>query len=123
MDIHDPLVIRLAKAIAHAEGYGPLNNLPTRINNPGDMELGDLGYGVQAGKTIFRELDAGWEHLYFEVWLMLNGKSHVYSPNLSLIEIAAKYTGNDNAAAWASIVAQDIGISVNDQLKQFLSYA
>lgn len=121
MDAHDPRVIRLAQAIAKAEGFGPPENLPTRINNPGDLELGDRGYGTQGGKTVFASVQEGWERLYHECWLMLSGNSHVYSPTASLLQIAKKYTGGDAPQAWAAIVAQEIGIHPLDTLTGYLS--
>src|SRR5271169_4369349 len=101
----------LAEAIAYkGEGFGPPENLPTRCNNPGDLELGDVGYGVDAGKTIYANLVDGWDAIDNECLLMLSGQqslhhSHIYNPTMTFLEVAEKYTGDDNAAQWASAVS------------------
>lgn len=121
MDRHDPKVIKLAQAIAKAEGFGPPENLPTRINNPGDLELGDLGHGVQAGKTVFQDVNDGWERLYSECWLMLTGTSHIYGPTNTILRVAEKYTGGDNSESWARIVAGNIGVTSLNTLADYLN--
>lgn len=109
----------LANAISQAEGFGPAGNLPTRTNNPGDMELGDLGNGTDAGKTIFSSLIDGWQHLNKQVWLMLSGNSRVYSLSDTFSDVAQKYTGGDNASSWASNVASALGLSVSNTLEDY----
>src|SRR5689334_21454478 len=42
---HGDKIWNLCRAVAVAEGYGPPNNVPTLANNPGDLGLGDIGYG------------------------------------------------------------------------------
>jgi hypothetical protein len=115
----NPKVIALAQAIAKAEGFGVDGALPTRCHNPGDLEVGDVGYGTDEGKTIFSEDQDGWMALEHQCDLMLTGNSHVYKPSMNFLQIAQLYTGGDNAGAWAQIVAQSLGISVTMTLYQF----
>src|SRR5215472_2619672 len=114
-------VLGLAQAIARAEGYDASGSLPFRINNPGDLEIGDIGHGLDAGKTIFPTAEEGWNALYHEVLLMLSGRSHVYSSGKPLSWIAAKYTGNDNAEAWAKIVSGHLGLQPTNTLADYLA--
>jgi hypothetical protein len=104
------IVSRLAQAIAKAEGFFKPGSLPNRTNNPGDLKLGDLGYGTVAGKTVFSSADQGWSALEKQVQLMLSGQSRYYSPDMTIRQIAETYTGSDNADAWANIVASELGV-------------
>ena len=118
--IDDPLVLRWAQAMAKAEGFGPPQNLPTRINNPCDLELGDRGFGTQAGKTVFNDLADGWAAACHESWLMLTGNSHFYNPIKTFLQIAVLYTGNDNAQAWATTASGAISLKPNNTLQNYL---
>jgi hypothetical protein len=115
----NPKVLLLAQAIAQAEGFNAPGSLPQRCNNPGDLEMGDVGCGVDQGKTIFPNEQAGWTALENQVDLMLTGKSHVYKPNMTLLTVADLYTGGDMAPAWAQIVAHKLGISVVNTLSEY----
>lgn len=117
-----PKVQLLAQGIAKAEGFGPLENFPTRVHNPGDLELGDRGFGVQSGKTVYPDDATGWEALYNECELMLGGGSHVYSVAMTFLQVAQKYTGGDNPAAWASIVSGVCGMQPTNTLQDFLNH-
>ena len=93
------------------------------VNNPGDLEVGDVGCGMEQGKTIFPDDNAGWMALEHQVDLMVTGNSHVYKPTDRIIDVASKYTGNDNPTAWASIVAHKLGISAATTLQQYMEAA
>lgn len=110
----------LARAIAVAEGYFIAHSLPERCNNPGDLELGDQGRGVDAGKTIFSTAPDGWAALYHECYLMLTGQSHVYKPSMTFEQVAQLYTGGDNPTGWAINVARELGMAMYDTLQEFL---
>lgn len=112
-------VIAFAQAIAKAEGFGVAGALPTRCHNPGDLEVGDVGYGTDEGKTIFSEDQDGWMALEHQCDLMLTGNSHLYKPSMNILQVAMLYTGNDSSASWAQAVAQALGISVTTTLYQF----
>ena len=78
----------LAQAVANAEGFEfPKALIPTLANNPGDLELGDVGYGVMQASggnriTVFASASLlGWaalENQDFEK--IFSGRSKPYSP-------------------------------------------
>jgi hypothetical protein len=120
----------LAKAIAKAEGFGVPGALPTRINNPGDMELGDRGWGTEAAKTIYPKADwnadfsdktDGCSALRRECFAILTGASHSFDLSWSFAQLAQEWTGGDKPAAWASIVSQSIGISTETTVREYTS--
>lgn len=116
----DSIVQALANAIATAEGFFSAGSLPQRANNPGDLELGDQGQGTIAGKTIFASLQDGWDALYHQVSLMLTGASRIYSPSMTISQIAGFYTGGDNPTSWATNVANALGVGVDTTLQDLL---
>jgi hypothetical protein len=116
-------VIGLAHAIAKAEGFGGLElngqpNLPTRCQNPGDLEEGSP---TQNGKTIFSTVEAGWNALYEECELMLSGESEFYKPTETFLEIATTYTGADNAEGWATVVSSTLNLTPQARLTDWLA--
>lgn len=110
---------KLAMAVAKAEGYGVEGALPTRINNPGDLELGDVGCGVEQGKTIYPNAKAGWDALERQCALILTDKSPYYQTQMTIMQFAMKYTGNDEAAAWAKTVADFLGLLTTNTLRAY----
>jgi hypothetical protein len=116
----NPKVYLLATAIAQAEGFYVPDSLPARCHNPGDLELGSVGCGMEQGKTIFPTDQAGWMALEHQCDLMLTGHSHVYKLTDRIIDVAGKYTGGDNPTAWASIVAHKLGVSAAATLQQYI---
>ena len=152
-DVEGAFTMKLAQTgidFAHGIAFGeggidanddPTTNLPARVNNPGDLELGDVGNGVQAGKTIFsaadptsdvsNSADDGWARLYHQVWLIASGKSH-FTLNMSFSDFAAYYVNgavnkaNQDSANWARNVTsylQQKGYSVTpaSQLSEVLN--
>lgn len=115
-----PKAIELAHAIAAAEGFFVPNSLPARCHNPGDLEMGDVGGGVDHEKTIFPDDAAGWLALQHQCDLMLTGHSHVYKLTDRIIDVACKYTGNDSPVTWAATVAQKLGVSAATKLSELL---
>jgi hypothetical protein len=112
---------KLAAAIASAEGFGPVANLPTRANNPGDLELGDLGHGTIGAKTVFGSLTEGIAALKRQINLIVSGDSQYYSTNMTISQMAKLWTGGDNADAWAQNVASSLGVTPDTTLEQALS--
>jgi len=108
----------LANAIAKAEGFFVPGALPNRTNNPGDLMVGSVGNGTQAGKTVFSSAADGWQALYNQVELMLTGQSQYYDPSMTISQVAKLYTGADNAAAWASTVASELSVTPDTTLAQ-----
>jgi hypothetical protein len=119
-------VLKLATAIATAEGFYSSNPnvIPRRGNNPGDLTasfgLPTSGKLNSAGVLQFDSADAGWTALKMQATLMLNGQSHNYRPTMTLYQVAAKYTGGDNASSWAQNAASVLGISPDNTLADFL---
>lgn len=114
---------KLSYAIAHAEGYFAHGSLPGRINNPGDMELGDKGWGVDNGKTIYASATEGWNALRRECTAILTGASHVYSVSDTIADVARKWTGGDNDGAWAAIVAEKLSLYPDTVMKDWIKAA
>lgn len=110
----------LASAIAKAEGYLVEGSIPKRANNPGDLVLGDKGFGVLGeGITVFNTPELGWTALYHQLAMIVSGQSHVYRLDMTLADMAHKWTAT-NRAEWATIVAQDLGVPVTTLLSTIL---
>ncbi len=109
-------VVLLARAIARAEGFWhpDPNVLPRRNHNPGDLtdSAGSIRY--------FATDESGWAALYDQVSRMLTGQSQVYSLDMTFLEVAYLYTGNDNAGAWAATVAGELGLSPGHTLREYV---
>lgn len=105
----------IANAIANAEGYGQPNAIPTLANNPGDLVLGDMGYGTMGnGITVFPSSQSGYDALNNQISLIQSGKSSVYSPNESIAQIGNTWSGGD--PNWATNVSSSLGVSPNSSL-------
>ena len=111
---------KLAAAIGQAEGFGPAGNLPTRINTPGDLELGDLGFGTQATKTVFNTIADGWAALRREIEIIQNGQSAYYNADTTIASMAKLWTGGDNPDQWAQAVASALGVTPDTRLGDVL---
>lgn len=112
---------RMATAIAHAEGYGVPNALPTRANNPGDLKLGDRGKGLLNGKTVFGSSSEGWAHLRAQIRLMWLDRSDYYGPDDNFRQISETWTGGDHSENWLAIVAADLGVGPDTTLRGYLT--
>jgi hypothetical protein len=113
-------VDQLSHAISVAEGFYVPNSLPARCNNPGDLELGDRGCGVEAKKTRFKTINDGFTALRRECTMILIGSSHVYSPHDTISDVARKWTGGDNDGAWCRIVSENLKISPATTIAQWI---
>jgi hypothetical protein len=121
-------VSALARGISVAEGFGVNGAIPTRANNPGDLAVGDKGLGVLGPSrvTVFASITEGWDALYRIVRGWLTGKSSIYFLDDSIFEVARKYvngpqaSANQDSEAWAANVANEIGMSTSNTLREFL---
>ncbi len=96
--------------ISQAEGFNVPGSTPQVANNPGDLRLGDIGYGETNGVTNFPSVDAGTAALANQVNNFYTPPSgSPYAPDQTISEIAQTYTGGDNADGWATTVAQTLG--------------
>lgn len=94
----------IAEAWAREEGFYVAGSIPQRANNPGDLELGDIGFGkLGEGVTVFDSAAAGWNALYAQIARMLTGKSHVYALDMTLAQVGLEYSGGD--PNWSKNVA------------------
>lgn len=110
MSSFDDALANLSNAIASAEGYGKAGAIPTTSNNPGDLALGDIGYGT-SGKgniTNYPDLASGEAALKNQVTKMLSGTSTVYNPDMSIDQVGDIYANGDTN--WASNVAKALGV-------------
>jgi hypothetical protein len=113
----------IAQAIAKAEGFGPSGAIPTKCNNPGDLCLGDFGLGTITSSggekiTVFSSVQDGWNHLYSQIQMWINGTSKYINPQMTWAQIGMKYAG---APIWAINVARNLGVDVNSTLADYLT--
>jgi hypothetical protein len=119
--VSEDLVLKFSRAIAKEEGFYVPNSVPNRAHNPGDLtDDGDVGFGVVqtsgphgAKITIYPNESAGWAALYKKVRRMLNGASHTYTIDLTIMEVAIKWSGDP---AWARNVAAVLGVDTRTTL-------
>ena len=104
----DGRTMRMAQAIARAEGYGVPGAIPTLRNNPGNIRNTAPPYEIRSYATI----EEGWSALYRQVARMLAGSS-LYPVNWTIEEVAARYTGEAAYMNWARIVASTLNVSTN----------
>jgi hypothetical protein len=118
-------VIEFAGAIAYAEGYWDRNrnvltrNIPARNNNPGDF-LGQGDSGSRDGYALYGTPEAGWERLYSQLQMIVDGSSHVYSLDMSISDMSQSYTTTQQIS-WASNVANFLGVDRSTQLREVLT--
>jgi hypothetical protein len=103
-------VTAMAKAIAVAEGFGVHGAKPTRQNNPGDLT-------VEGTIWTFQSETEGWNALYRQLELMFDNRSHVYNSEMTLREVADKWTETEKEA-WANNVANQLSTTPEATLDQ-----
>jgi hypothetical protein len=102
-------VKRIAEAIAKAEGFYAGDTLPFRNNNPGSLRI----HGETSTISYFPTQDEGWQALYRQINLILDGRSNFYSPGMSVEQLAFVWTGNDRPDSWTTTVARELGVDRN----------
>lgn len=117
LGVIDEKTKRFANAIATAEGFGVSGAIPTRAHNPGDLKLGDKGFGTLAGHTVFASDADGWAALYRQINLWRTGKSAHANLDTNIAQISEFYAGD--SANWARNVAAALGVPVTTTLRQF----
>jgi len=117
---------RFAGAIAFAEGFWDAHNniivadRPARNNNPGDF-LGTGDTGLSDGAyAVFSTLEMGWQKLYGQLQLIVDGKSHNYNLDMSISDIAYVYTATQQDA-WSENVASYLGATRDTPLRGLLT--
>jgi hypothetical protein len=117
----EAVISKIADAIAFAEGYFVAGSRPRRNNNPGDLETDLTGKaaGWDGPYVVYATPADGQEALERQVTLMFGG-SHVYSPSMSIAEVAKHYTATEQEA-WARNVAARLGVGVETRLEEIRS--
>lgn len=115
-------------AIARAEGFFVQGSIPARACNPGNLKTpswtapGEIeGATLGEGIACFQSVDAGWNALYRQLYLIVNGGSNVYSLDDTIATMAVKWTGNaTEGSAWGNNVARTLGVDINTPLYEAL---
>ena len=120
-------IVKISKAIAKAEGFYAIpgvssgHSRPARNHNPGDLTIDTIeqGSGIDQGLhnsyVFYADNELGFAALRQQIRLMYDG-SKIYNPDMTILEIAKKYTATDQEA-WARIVAQELKVSIDTKLK------
>ena len=111
---------QLEQAIVEEEGG--TSSVGYGVNNPGDLELGDQGYGVttaQGGNQItnFPSLEAGYQALQNMLNKDVSGQSSIYNPNETLADYMTTFTGGNTNAG--NTVASQLGVSPSTPISSF----
>lgn len=114
-------VFNFAHAIAKAEGFGIPNAIPTRAHNPGDLVIpGWTGAKLGENISVFDSDLEGWNRLYHQLQLIIDGASRVYTLNDTIASMASKWT-KTNQAAWAATVASELNATPDVPLLYLLT--
>lgn len=126
------MATKAALAIATAEGAFVEGSLPARIFNPGDMELGDRGWGVEQGKTKYLKADSGadiedqtdgFSALRREWRAILTGASESFPITFTFAALAFRWTGGDKPGAWCKIVTDKLNVNPTDTVEDWVKGA
>lgn len=116
----------LAVAIAHAEGFGVPDAIPTRAHNPGDLVCDWLPGPTMGpeGIHVFENDATGWAALEHQLDLIRTRKSHVYTPSMTIGQMAFTWT-KTQTVEWAENVCAELtrlgrAATVNTLLKDVL---
>jgi hypothetical protein len=111
---------RMARAIAYAEGHGLANAIPTRLNNPGDLKASSVpAIGRDdAGHLQFATLEDGWLALYRQLYLIVTGRSRVYTLDMTIAEMGARYA--EGSGNWVKNVSARLAMSPDTPLRDVL---
>lgn len=109
-----PNVQKIAQAIALAEGFYVSGSRPARNHNPGDMTQDLIGesVGTDGIFVVYATDDDGWANLYAQIEKWLDGNSSHATSDSTILEIANFYTTTDQTA-WATTVANELGVSLD----------
>lgn len=111
-------VIDLAKAIAHAEGFGISGTVPTRAHNPGDLKIPNWNGAVTGseGISVFLTDEQGWTALYDQLLRIQIGHSHVYNLKMSFTEFSRHWTDTQESNWLINVIysLQTLGYSLDE---------
>src|SRR6516164_1156398 len=105
---------KIAQAIAFAEGFYVSGSRAQRNNNPGDMTADLIGKstGKDGPFVVYANVQDGWSNLYAQIQAWIDGSSSHADSSSTIGDIAGFYTTTDQAA-WASNVANQLGVSID----------
>jgi hypothetical protein len=117
--------IKLAKAIARAEGFYVKGSIPNRLHNPGDIRShlqhaypGQIG--LSHGYVIFRNDHAGWAALERQIDKMVDGSSRLYNVNMTLKQFSHKYA---ESPTWVKNVSKILDVTSSTRMWEILDVA
>lgn len=110
---------RLAEAIATQEGFFVAGSRAQRNRNPGNLtqSFGFAVVGADGMFPIFASAAEGWAALRTQVGMMLDGTSRIYGPEMSITEVARRYTTSQQEE-WAANVASYLGVPVGTSISE-----
>jgi hypothetical protein len=119
---------QFARAIASAEGFGVTNAVPTRAHNPGDLKVpGWTGPTTGAEDiSIFADDAEGWERLHHQLQLIVDGRSHVYTLDMTIAEMGDRWTATAQPEWTANVVDWlntygDVTVTIETPLRDVLA--
>lgn len=117
MITYGPGVVLFAQAIARQEGFGVPGARPTRNNNPGNL-TGTMWSGRvdDGGFAVFATAADGWDALFRQLQTIANGRSRVYSPDMTIATMATLYSPKPDPTTWAANVAAFAGFTPDTTL-------
>ena len=124
MQVNEWVIVKLSRAIAHAEGfYAHISeyrrNRPQVNMNPGDLKIDTIGQAIgkdDKGFAIYPSEETGFAALRQQIRLMYNG-SKIYNSEMTILEVAQHYTTSERET-WAAIVAAELNVSQDTKLKE-----
>lgn len=108
-----------AEAIKEFEGWYP-GSRSYRNNNPGNLRYSKYQSGTKDGFSYFETYKQGWKALLYQLRIATDGRSSVYSPDMTLydfFEVYAPSSDNNHPKEYAEFVADKIGVSLDIQIK------
>ena len=118
------VISRLAHIIAIQEGFYKIGTIAQRNNNPGNLVYVGQSKAIGQDKNgfcIFATEQDGWDALYFQLSLILDGKSRYYSPEMTIrefVETWAPTSLQDEKDAYARAIAYEFGCDIDTKLNQ-----
>lgn len=112
-----PSIQKIAQAIAFAEGFYVAGSRAARNHNPGDMTADLIGksVGMDGPFVVYANDNDGWQNLQKQISLWLDGGSRHATPDSTISDLSQFYTTTDQTA-WASNVANHLGVDVNTSI-------
>lgn len=117
-----PGIVRMANAIAVAEGYGIDGAIPTRANNPGSLVIpGWTGETLGSERiSVFSNIAEGFQRLYFQLQIIKDGRSNVYTLSDTIESMGAKWAPLDSTSNWSRNVARQMSVPISTRLSELL---